>query len=867
MKTVKGISRAVFGLSAILIILGMLLAGCTAPAPAPTTKPVAPPAATTPAPVSPPPATTPAPAPVPPKAVSPPASVTITPVEATNAVKTQHTFTANVKRADGTPADNTEVQWFLNRFPTAVGDIVEGTAINKIDNTYAKTTTDSTGNAKVVITSTREGDTDITAFVPAITDASKHKVFATKHWVDLLADFPQNGVDKVGTQHVFNVKVYRASTGVPLRNVEVRWTITSNSPAAYFQGFGQVVTTVPVMTDAQGMASVTLLQVAPIVGENLLRVDVVSADGVKLYGKDISQKWVAPTLNVTKTGPATVDINTDFAYTIRVRNDGTVSATNVTLTDIFPEGLTFVSSVPPVIPAGQVLNWNIGGIAAGQTVDVVVKFRGNKTGQWINRANVNSAEGMKGEASAPVTITGEAKLGITKTAPATATKGDVVRYNIVISNTGKVPANNTVVTETLPEGLTYIQAAPWAATIEGNIARFNLLTIPVGESRNMWIEFSVNAASGTIKNTVRVTATDAAPAEASATFEIRKPGISITKTGPAALSLDGAAQYVITVKNNGDVALTNLVVEDTLPVQLQHVTSDPGPILAGASLRWNIPSLNVGDSRVFTVNTKAVAIGTFDNVATVTSSQGVTANAKATSTVTSYGLAVTKTGMATYYLNSQATFNLTVTNTGKSELTNVRVVDTLPTAMAYVSSTPAGTASGSQITWNIATLAAGATQQIAVVCRSAQVGPFENTVAVTSAQGATASARLTGTVTFFTGVDLTNRDTVDPVAVGTNTTYEITVNNQGGVLAVHNLQVSVLLPNLGAFVSAEGPSTFTQSAGTVTFNPVPELAAGKSLVFKVTVRATTAGAAICRATVTYDEFALPVSAEQGTTFY
>jgi uncharacterized repeat protein (TIGR01451 family) len=791
----------------------------------------------------------------------------VSPTEATNPVKTQHTFTANVKRADGTPAADTEVQWLLNRFPAAVGDIVEGSSINKLDNTFAKTLTDANGNAKIVITATREGDTDVTAFVPAITDASKHKVYATKHWVDMLVDFPPNGVDKVGTQHVFAAKVYRASNGLPLKGVEVRWTTSKNDPASYYQGFGANSTSAVTTTDAMGMVSTTLMQVSPIVGENLLRVDVMSPDGIRLYSKDVSQKWVAPTLNVTKTGPASADINTDFAFTIRVRNDGAVGATNVTATDIIPDGLTYLSSNPTGLVAGQSITWSLGSLAAGQSLDIVANFRGVKNGQWTNRVSVNSAEGMKAEATAAVTITGDAKLGITKTGPATVAKGDVLRYTINVSNTGKVATTNTVVTDAIPEGLTYIQSYPWAATVSGNTASWDLLSIPAGESRSLWVEFNVVASSGTIKNTARVTATGTAPAEASAITEIKKSGVSVTKTGPTNITLDTAAQYTITVRNNGDIALTNVTVTDTLPTQLQHVNSDPGPIVSGATLSWNVPVLNVGDSKVFVVNTRAVAIGTFDNVVNVSSAQGATATARASGNVTSYSVSVTKTGQPNYYLNSPSRFTITVTNTGKNDLNNVNVTDTLPANMTYVSSAPSATVNGKQLNWTIPLLAVGANQQFIVNCTASQIGPFDNAVNVTSAQGATASTKLSAIVTYFTGVDLSNRDTIDPVAVGSTTTYEISVNNQGGILPIHNVKVSMQIPSIGTFVSADGPSTSTVSGGIVTFNAVPELAAGKSLVFKVVVRAANAGPALSRATLVYDEFQLPVSAEQGTTFY
>ena len=51
-----------------------------------------------------------------------------------------------------------------------------------------------------------------------------------------------------------------------------------------------------------------------------------------------------PRLTVTKTGPASATVGDQVTYTITVRNDGDIYASNVVVTDVLPEGLTYVSS-------------------------------------------------------------------------------------------------------------------------------------------------------------------------------------------------------------------------------------------------------------------------------------------------------------------------------------------------------------------------------------------------------------------------------------------------------------------------------------------------------------------------------------------
>ena len=89
----------------------------------------------------------------------------------------------------------------LNRFGAAVGDLVSLNHGSKVDNTFGNLTTNGRGEAEFVITSTREGDTDVTAYVPGIANADAHKVFAIKHWIDMNVDFPGDDTNPTGTPH------------------------------------------------------------------------------------------------------------------------------------------------------------------------------------------------------------------------------------------------------------------------------------------------------------------------------------------------------------------------------------------------------------------------------------------------------------------------------------------------------------------------------------------------------------------------------------------------------------------------------------------------------------------------------------------
>jgi uncharacterized repeat protein (TIGR01451 family) len=93
--------------------------------------------------------------------------------------------------------------------------------------------------------------------------------------------------------------------------------------------------------------------------------------------------------------------------------------------------------------------------------------------------------------------------------------------------------------------------------------------------------------------------------------------------------------------------------------------------------------------------------------------------------------------MLTKYGSTNVTFTITVTNTGDSTLNPVKVVDTLPAGMSYISSSPAADSHDVTIVWNDITngagLVKGASTTIKLVAHidEGAAGMLENEVCIT----------------------------------------------------------------------------------------------------------------------------------------
>ncbi len=784
-----------------------------------------------------------------------PASVTISPAEDYNPIRSQHTFTIEVEQADGSAAPGAAVELILNRFGDAVGDIVSigGVDADKVDNTFGRVTTDDNGEATLTITATREGDTDVTAYVPGIADPAAHKVFAVKHWVDMIAAFPEDAANLVGTEHPMAVTVSRVSDGSPLAGVPVIWSLTDGTPDATLNGQPSEVSTV---TDAAGVSSVVLEQVTPATGDNTIYVSVLHSTGDELYSRIVTKTWQAPSLNITKDGPASVGLSRTANYVISVTNEGDRTATGVTLTDTLPAGMSYVSADPEPSETGDgTVVWSLGDLEPAGNALVSVTLSADAVGEMTNTASAISTEGFTGE-GATTTMVIPGSLTATKTGPETANITEIVNYEITVTNDGEGALTDVTITDTVPEGLTFFSGVP-GPTAD---TTWNLGTLEAGGSRTIMVAATADTA-GDYSLPVSVTSAEGATADASVDTTIVAPDLAVTKTVSADSFLVGEeVTFTVEVTNNGDGPAFNAAVSDTLSAGLTLVSSDPEATIAeDGSLNWTVVQLDAGASTAFAITVTAADSGDHTNTVDVTVLDA-TVSAEASVRSNTPAVTLAKSGGSVMYTDGERDYQLTATNTGEADLTGVVITDTFPSGLSFVSADTDGTHAAGVVTWNIGDLAVGDAVTVTVQLRGEDVGTYTNTAAVSSDQGASSAADFEIEVLAAAGASLQISDSSDPVGIGEQTTYTVRVTNQGDDAAVTNVSVTVTIPEEFTIVSAGDGVVVGQR---VTF-AVAEIAVGDEVTFDITAEATDDGDVVASATLTYDEFDQSITDEEGT---
>ena len=192
-------------------------------------------------------------------------------------------------------------------------------------------------------------------------------------------------------------------------------------------------------------------------------------------------------MRITKTGPASVDAGDDVSYTLVVTNNGPNAASGVSVADVTPPGLTFVSNTGACTTP---FPCTLGTLAAGQSAAIIATFAvpaGYTTpNPIVNTASVSSAghRSRPGEQLRDGHHAGCSAQSRSRDhqGPATAAQpGRQPDYTIVVTNHGPSDAPDATVADPTPAGLTFVSNAGACATA----FPCSLGPIPAGQSRTI----------------------------------------------------------------------------------------------------------------------------------------------------------------------------------------------------------------------------------------------------------------------------------------------------------------------------------------------------------------------------------------------
>ena len=535
---------------------------------------------------------------------------------------------------------------------------------------------------------------------------------------------------------------------------------------------------------------------------------------------------------------ATPNVGDTITFTVTITNPGPNTANGILIHDALPTGLTLGTATPsPGSYDAVTHNWTLGTIAASgsanmtMTATVVGVTVGGYQQTMTNTAtltHVNETQTSTLDDTKSVDVTPlQADLQVTKTVDHTNPEiGGNVVFTVTVLNNGPDAATNVALTDQLPSGLTYVSDD---GSYNSTTGVWTVGTLAKNASATLHITAAVSE-GGTYTNTATVTASDQYDPDStnnhdSATLSTRAVDVEVQKTvdhpNP---SVGDTIHYTLTAINHGpDYDVTLLKLMDKLPDGLAYVSDNGGGKYNHTTGVWNIGNLALGDSVSIIIAARVTASGEIDNTVTLQSMlQTDTDDSDNTATApinsaTAADLAIVKTvDVSSPNVHSDITYTLTATNNGPDDATSVKVTDTLPGNVTFVSATTA-TGSWSAGTWDIGNLANGATATLDLKVSVDKAGSIANSAAIAGDQYDPVSANNTDTVTTNQSVTLALAKTVnDPTPnVGDSVTFTVSLANHGTNTAT-NVVINDKLPAGLTYVSDDGATAYDHTSGDWT---------------------------------------------------
>ncbi len=440
-------------------------------------------------------------------------------------------------------------------------------------------------------------------------------------------------------------------------------------------------------------------------------------------------------------------------------------------------------------------------------------------------------------------------IAVSRRLPETVRVDETFGYRLVVENLTDMTWNDVRVAEA-PENMEIVSASPEPRMTDG-AAEWMLGSLGPREREVINIEARPREASD-----VTACATVSYETGLCSSARVVRPAVQLVKRaraeGERVLACD-PTEIVLEVQNTGSAVLRDLEVTDELPPGLRRVDG-------GRTVSLQIDELGPGETVRFPVMVRADDPGRYASVARV---RGDGVNASSDEMELRFvrpQLELELSAPETSYLREQLCTELLVRNVGDGVAREGIVQQRIPEGADLVSVDGPGGADGDLVTWRLPPLAPGEERTLTACFEVQELGDFRTRATARAycadAVSAEAETKLRGIPAILIEVV----DLRDPVPVGENTTYVITVTNQGT-----QADTGIRLVGIGG----EGQRLLSTDRGriegrTARLATIASLAPGASEEFRVEVRADVAGDIRFTVEMTSDQLTEPVVVEEAT---
>ncbi|EJS61639.1 hypothetical protein ICE_00831 [Bacillus cereus BAG1X1-2] len=312
------------------------------------------------------------------------------------------------------------------------------------------------------------------------------------------------------------------------------------------------------------------------------------------------------------------NIDETIEYTVFIQNNGSTTTNSIFFTDTIADGTVFIPGSVivnnTVLPAADPnIGFSIPNVAAGQMATITFQVSVTNlpaVNPTPNTANIvydfifnpDFAPIQKSTTSNTTFVQiNDADIVSLKTVDLTSvTIGDILTYTTTLTNTGNTDATAVVFTDNIPDGTTFIDGS----VLVNNIPQLNanpgagILVGTIAPNISIPVTFSVTVvalpASGHVQNqsTSRYTINvEEQISTSNITFtEVISANVIATKTTPIQYAdLQTIIPYTISITNNGNIQVENIIATDIIPVNTSFIENS---VIVNGNARPNDNPLN-----------------------------------------------------------------------------------------------------------------------------------------------------------------------------------------------------------------------------------------------------------------------------------
>lgn len=463
---------------------------------------------------------------------------------------------------------------------------------------------------------------------------------------------------------------------------------------------------------------------------------------------------------------------------------------------------------------------------------------------------------IRGSLAVPTGDPATSAVLLEKAVPSEVVANKPFTYELKVTNLSKTKLEGVEVMEMIPGTLKLSELSAVSLMKEDGTAHHTLGTLAPGESRSLTVKATASGAGA-----VNTCATVSYNSALCLGTTVVQPALKLTKTLPAEVLACDVIPVKYVVTNTGSGVAKSIKIEETFPAGL--TTAD-----GKNAISIDAGTLKGGESREVQFNLKATKPGEFVSKAVAKAEDGLGAEGNEPKIVVRQPkLEVKFDGPEKEFIGRPFGYSVTVTNTGDAIAKDTVLIATLPQGAKFEKAGDGGVAiDASRIQWAVGELAPKATKTVNLSVSGAVAGTIKNTVAAQARCADTVAASKETSLTGISAILVEAIDVSDPLEVGQNQTYIITITNQGSAPAT-NVKLVCDLEKEMEFVSATGKTSGKGDNAKVTFEPLASLGAKDKAVWQVVVKAKEPGDVRFKINVTSDQLQRPVEETEASNFY